>query len=204
MSTEQTESSLPETTAPQKTAPQKTAPQKTAPEGTAPEADAKPDADGNSAERRQIEEQLAELERKQSELRRALAIANHPTLADAIREIEGRAYGVSRVETRLAEPLSKPEQRQRAKLEKKIQSLQDKRRALDAQIEELEAQLAPLTHERVDGLRAEHEDALRALFAVLATHSNALDEAGLQAASLVPELERWLPQLRSMAEVAET
>lgn len=152
------------------------------------------------AERKRIAEQLAHLERKQAELRRALAIAEHPELADAIREIDGRAYGVARVEEKLAQPLSKSEERKRAKVEAKLEAARGKRAELDAAIAALESELAALSGERVDALRAQHDAALKALFAVLARHADAFEAAGLQMTALVPELERWLPTLRAMAE----
>ncbi len=159
------------------------------------EADAAPEG-----ERRRIEEQLAALERKQAELRRALAMADHPQLADAIREIEGRAYAVGRAEARLAQPLSKSEERQRAKLESKLEAARAKRAEHDAQIASLEAELSTLTDERVARLRTDRDAALEVLFGLLARHADAFDAAGLQMAALVPELERWLPDLRAMAE----
>lgn len=151
-------------------------------------------------ERKRIEEQLAQLERKQAELRRALASAEHPELADAIREIEGRAYGVARAEERLANPLTKAEERQRAKLEAKLEAAKAKRAELDATIASLESELAALTDARLEGLRAQHEEALKALFAAMARHADAFEAAGLQMTTLVPELEKWLPELRAMAE----
>lgn len=155
-------------------------------------------------ERQRIAQQLADLERKQAELKRALAMADHPELADALREVEGRAYGVRRVEAQLAQPLTKSEERQRAKLEKKLAAARDKRAALDAQIEALEAELGPLSHERVAQLEEKRASALHQLFATLARHSEGFEAAGLLVTELVPELDAWLPELRTMAgEVAD-
>lgn len=157
------------------------------------------DAARAERERQRIAQQLADLERKQAELKRALAMADHPELADGLREVEGRAYGVRRAEEKLSQPLSKSEERQRAKLEKKLATARDKRAALDAQIEALEAELAPLTHERVEALEEARESAIRHLFAVLARHSEGFEAAGLRVTELVPELDAWLPELRAMA-----
>ncbi|HJL16284.1 MAG TPA: hypothetical protein RMH99_11545 [Sandaracinaceae bacterium LLY-WYZ-13_1] len=159
------------------------------------------EADDRSVERkRRIEAQLAELERKKAELHRALAIAEHPDLEDAIREVEGRAYGVTRAQERLDAPLTKAEQRRRERLEKKLATALDKRAKLDAQIESLQAELAPLGEARREKLGAERDRAMRELLAVLAQHAPALERAGLQAAELVPDVARWLPELRTLAD----
>lgn len=152
------------------------------------------------AERKRIEEALAQLERKQAELRRALVLTEHPELAEAIREIEGRAYGVTRAEEKLAQPLTKAEERQRTKLEAKLEAMRQKRAELDAVIATLERDLAPLAGERLEALSGQREAALNALFSALARHAEAFEAAGLQAAALVPDLERWLPALRAMAD----
>ena len=87
-------------------------------EPSEPASVAKPD-------RRKLEEQLESLKRKEFELRRALTIADHPVLADAIRELEGRAYAVARAEGKLAQGLSKAEERRRDTLEKKLGTIPD-------------------------------------------------------------------------------
>lgn len=163
----------------------------------APELD---EAARAQAERRRIEEQLAHLEKKQAELRRALAMTEHPELADAIREIEGRTFVIARAEERLAQPLTKSEERQRAKLESKLEGAKAKRAELDDVIATLEGELAALCDERLERLREERESALEILFRVLARHADGFEAAGLQMTTLVPELERWLPELRAMAE----
>src|SRR6187402_2004414 len=63
------------------------------------------------SDRKRLAEQLHALKRKEFELRRALAAAEHPELAESIRLIEGRAFAVSRVEAKLAEGFSKAEAR---------------------------------------------------------------------------------------------
>ena len=126
-------------------------------------------------------------------------MANHPDLADALRQVEGRAYGVTRVEEQLAQPLSKGEERQRAKLEKKLGAAREKRAALDAQIAEIEAELGGLVEDRVAELHAQRQTALHQLFTVLAQHSDGFEAAGLKVAELIPELDDWLPELRTMA-----
>ncbi len=182
-----------------------------APESDEPpvEADASSDAPEETSaapvstpemDRRRIEEQLAQLKRREAELRRALAIAEHPELADAIREVEGRAYGVARSEERLAQPLSTSEERRRERLEKKLAAAKEKRAEIDRTIAALEEELAPLGDARVEALNAERTASLERLFTSLARHAEAFEAAGLQAASLVPELERWLPELRAMAD----
>ncbi|MEC7525295.1 MAG: hypothetical protein VYE22_35760 [Myxococcota bacterium] len=166
----------------------------------APEGQASADDDAQAEkERLRIEQQLAQLERKQAELKRQLAMASHPELADALREVEGRAYGVTRVEEQLAQPLTKSEERQRAKLEKKLAGAREKRDALDAQITELETELSALSDERVAALQDERRAALHQLFTVLAQHSEGFESAGLQVAELIPELDVWLPELRALA-----
>jgi uncharacterized protein YdcH (DUF465 family) len=151
-------------------------------------------------ERKRLAEQLQQLKRKEAELRRALAIADHPELTDAIRELEGKAYVVARAEEKLAQPLTGAEERKRERLEKKLAGLRSKREELDAAIAEVEGELAPLGDARLGALEAERTEALNGLFVVLARHAEGLESAGLQAASIIPELERWLPELRAMAE----
>jgi chromosome segregation ATPase len=162
--------------------------------------DAAADATNLPADRKRIEEQLEVLKRKESELRRALAIADHPELAEAIRVLEGRAYAVTRVEIKMAQGLSKAEERRRETLDKKLSSLQDKRAELDAQIREIEAQLAPLGVERTRAFEVERREALEQLIAALSHHHDALLEAGLDAASLVPDIARWMPEVVAFAE----
>lgn len=152
------------------------------------------------AERKRIEEQLAMLEKKQAELRRALAIADHPELGEAIREIEGRIYRASKAQTKLENPLTKSEVRQRDKLAKKLETARAKRAELDQTIASLETELNALGEGRIEGLKAEHDAAVRALFATLARYAEAFESAGLQAANLIPELKAWLPTLRALAE----
>jgi hypothetical protein len=78
------------------------------------EGQPKQEAAPQVVDRRRLEEQLEALKRRESELRRALAIADHPELAEAIRELEGRAYAISRVEAKLAQGLTKAEETARS------------------------------------------------------------------------------------------
>lgn len=162
-------------------------------EPSEPASVAKPD-------RRKLEEQLETLKRKEFELRRALTIADHPALTDAIRELEGRAYAITRAEAKLAQGLSKAEERRRDTLEKKLGSLREKRAELDTQIGELETELQALGAERGALFAAERRDALEQLLVVLGTHEPAFRGAGLDATSLVPEIARFLPEIESLAQ----
>jgi hypothetical protein len=150
--------------------------------------------------RKKLEEQLEALKRKEFELRRALAIADHPELAEAVRVIEGRAFQISRVEAKLAQGLTKSEERRRDTIEKKLGSLRDKRAELDAQIGVLESELLALGAERATTFGSERLQALEQLLIALSTHQAALDAAGMEASSLVPELARWLPEIEVLAE----
>jgi hypothetical protein len=151
-------------------------------------------------EREHIKEQLNTLKRREFELRRALAIAEHPELADAIRTLEGRTYAVAKAQAKLAQGLSKAEERRRDTLERKLSGLREKRAALDAQIGELDSELAALGVERTRTYELERQAALEQLLAALGTHGNALGAAGLEASELVPELEAWLPEVHACAE----
>lgn len=151
-------------------------------------------------ERERIVRQLEQLERKQAELRRALIVADHPTLAGPIREVDGRVYGVQLASDRLDAPLSKSEQKKLERLAKKIDTLRAKRDELDRSIAELEKEHAELGDERTATLEAQRQEALNNLLTTMAEHAPAFDEAGLQISELIPELERWLPTLRAMAE----
>jgi chromosome segregation ATPase len=168
------------------------------PAGGAESADA--EEAGSKLDRKRIEEQLEALKRRESELRRALAVADHPELAEAIRALEGCAYALSRAEGKLAQGLSKAEERRRETLEKKLAVAREKRAEIDAQIAELEGELATLTEERTRAFEAERQEAMERLLAALGTHTAALATAGLEASALVPELGRWMPEIRGLAE----
>ncbi len=162
-------------------------------------AEASPDASA-PPDRKRIEEQLEALKRREFELRRALAVADHPELAEAIRVLEGRAYAVTRVEAKMSQGLSKAEERRRETLDKKLASLRERRSELDAQISEIEAQLAPLGEERTRAFETERREALEQLIAAMSHHHDALHTAGLDAGSLVPEIARWMPEVVVLAE----
>jgi len=151
-------------------------------------------------DRRALEAQLEALKRKESELRRALAMADHPELAEAIRVIEGRAYAVTRVEAKIAAGLSKSEERKRDTLEKKLVALQEKRSEIDAQIGEVREQLAPLGQARTDAFEAERRAAVQELILAMSHHDDALRGASLDVAQLVPEIARLMPEIVAMAE----
>lgn len=174
------------------TAASETAASETAASETAP-AEMPPD-------RKKIEEQLGALKRKEAELRRALAIADHPALGEAIRAVEGRVYAVTRAEAKMAEGLSKSESKKRETLEKKLGVARAKRDEIQATIDALEAELAPLGEERARAAEAERKDAMERLLAALATHDDAFRAAGVEASALVPELGRLLPDVQAMAE----
>jgi chromosome segregation ATPase len=150
--------------------------------------------------RRKIEEQLAALKKKEAELRRALAVVDHPELGDALREIEGRVYGVTRAEAKLAQGLSKAEERKKETLEKKLAAAMSKKAEIDAQIAEIEAELAPLGQERHRAAEEERKEALLALLATFTGHEKLLEVAGLDVPQLVPELARLLPEVRALAD----
>jgi len=173
-----------------------------APQAQAAQADAAPiEADlVGKPDRRKLEEQLEALKRKEFELRRALSIADHPDLADAIRALEGRAYAIQRAETKLAQGLSKSEERRRETIEKKLASLREKRAELDAQIGALELEQQALGAERAQAFEAERRHALEQLLVTLGTHEPAFRAAGLEATELVPELTRYLPEIQVLAE----
>lgn len=150
-------------------------------------------------DRKRLAEQLQALKRKEFELRRALAAADHPELAESIRLIEGRAFAVSRVEAKLAQGFSKSEARRREVIEKKLGSLRDKRAELDSQIGALEAELGGLGSDRLTTFGQERQQALEQLLLALSTHEASLRAAGLDPASLIPEIEGWLPELEALA-----
>lgn len=162
---------------------------------TAPQA-----VEAREPDRKKIEEQLGALKRKEAELRRALAIADHPALAEAIRALEGRVYAVTRSEAKMAEGLTKSEAKKRETLEKKLGAARAKRDEIQATIDALEAELAPLGEERARAAEAERKDAMERLLAALATHDDAFRAAGVEASSLVPGLDRLLPGVQAMAE----
>jgi len=170
----------------------------------APRAEASPpehtDAAAAHEERQRIERQLRQLKRKEAELRRALIVADHPQLSQPILEVDGRVYAVQQAADRLDSPLTKSEAKKQERLGKKLASLQTKRAALDASIAELETELAQLGEERLASLTADRDAALQKLFVVMGQHAATFDAAGIQVGAVVPDLERWLPAIRAMAE----
>jgi hypothetical protein len=166
-------------------------------EGTAFEEASDPGS--QRSERRRIEEQLEALKRKESELRRALAIADHPALADAIRLLEGHAFALGRVEAKMAQGLSKAEERRRETLEKKVSGLREKRDELNAELALLEGELSQLGEQRTAGLNAERTQALGRLIETMNAHHGALRQAGLEAGQLVPEIAQWMPEVEALA-----
>ena len=169
------------------------------PQEPAPSAEL-PDPAARGVDKRRLEEQLEALKRKELELRRALAVADHPELADAIRLLDGRAYALTRAEAKLAQGLSKSEERRKETLEKKLDALRAKAAELDAQIAELSAELATLVDSRLAGLEAERRAALHDLIACLGEHAAGLSAAGLDAADLIPEIGQRMDEIRSAAE----
>jgi len=150
-------------------------------------------------DRKRLAEQLDALKRKEAELRRALAVADHPELADAIRSLEASAYCVTRAENKLAQGFSKSEARRREVIEKKLSSLREKRAELDTQITTLETELSGLGTQRLAEFELERKNALKDLMIALATHDPALSAAGYDAQSLVPEIGAWMPELEAVA-----
>ena len=152
------------------------------------------------SDRKRIEEQLAALERKQAELRRALAIADHPALSEAIRLVAARAYAVERATAKLSQGLSKAEERRKETLEKKLFAAQSKRVDIDAQIAEIETELAPLGEARQQAFRDVRHGALESLTAVLAENEPIFRAAGFEIVALVPEILPWVEEVRAIAE----
>lgn len=173
------------------------APQEEAPAAEADPVFAEPPAPEPQG-RDRIQQQLEALKQREAELRRELAIADHPVLADAIRAIEGSAYGVTRIESKMAEGLSKAEQRRKETLEKKLASAREKRAEIDAQIGALETELQPLGDARVAAFDASRTQALLTLVAMLKEHDGALSAAGLDIGLLVPSLASWRTEIDAL------
>lgn len=155
--------------------------------------------EGPRVDRKRLAEQLDALRRKEAELMRALAVNDHPELADAIRSIEARVYCVTRAESKLAQGLSKSEARRQETITKKLASLREKRAELDAQIETLEAEHQELGAARMADFQKERQDALRDLMVALAQHDAALHTSGLDVQALLPELAPLMPELEAIA-----
>lgn len=155
-------------------------------------------APSETTERERIQHQLQQLKQRESELRRELAIAEHPDLADAIRQIEGRAYGVGRVEAKMAEGLSKSELRKKETLEKKLLSAMEKRLELDQQIASLEGELAPLGEARTLAFEKERGEALLRLASLLDEHADAIAGAALDLDALIPALPAWREEIAAL------
>lgn len=159
------------------------------------------------ADRKRIEEQLAQLEKRRLELCRELAITDHPEIAEPIREIEGRIYAVHRVEARMAEGLSKAEARRIEALQKKREGLAAKKAELDAkraevqgQLDALDRELSELGEDREATFHRERNQALEALVIALGTHAPAFQSASVEIATLIPELTARMPEVQTVAE----
>jgi hypothetical protein len=166
-------------------------------------AEAKDEKDESSKEepasgRDRIQQQLELLKQREAELRRELAMADHPELADAIRQIEGRAYGVARVEAKMAQGLSKSELRKKETLEKKLAVAEERRAEIDLQIAALKSELAPLGEARVQAFQNERAEALLRLLALLGEHEAAIAAANLDLPLLVPSLATWRTELDAL------
>jgi hypothetical protein len=149
--------------------------------------------------KRKLEEQLEALKRKEAELRRALVVAEHPELADAIRLLQGRTYALERSAEKLALGLTKAELRRRETLQKKRAGLEQKRAELDAEIAGLDGELLSLGVERQRGYEAEHRQALEELLLALGAHVGEVQAAGLEVGELLPDLKRWMPEIERLA-----
>ena len=171
---------------------------------SAAESQAEGQAESNEGEkpvpdRKRLKEQLDALKRKEAELRRALAVTDHPELADAIRSLEASVYCVTRAETKLSQGFSKGEARRREVIEKKLTTLREKRSELDTQISAFEAELVGLGTNRLAEFESERKSALKDLMVALATHDATLSAAGYEAQALVPEIATWMPELEAVA-----
>jgi hypothetical protein len=156
-------------------------------------------------EKKRLEKQLDALKRKESELRRALLVAERPELAEAIRTIQGHAYSVQRAEDKASHGLSKAEVRRRDTLDKKLTGLREKRTELDKQIEALEAEHNTLGAEQAAASQVERRQALGQLLRSLSMNAAAFTDAGIDAQSVVPELARLMPELEGFArELTDT
>ena len=164
-----------------------------------PEGAEAADGDKNVPDRKRLTEQLDALKRTEAEIRRALAVTDHPELADAIRSIEAKVFCVTRAENKLAQGLKKGEARRREVIEKKLTSLREKRAELDTQITAFEEELAGLGTQRLAEFEAERKTALKDLMIAMATHDAALVAAGYEAHSLLPEIGGWMPELEAVA-----
>lgn len=158
------------------------------------------DEPGERLDRKKLEEQLEALKKKEAELRRALLMADHPALTEAIRAIQGRTYAIGRVEAKLAQGPSKSEARRRDTLNKKVSSLREKRAEIDEQLTQLETELAGLGADRTQLYEAERREAIEQLFVALGTHDAAFREVGLEPTAAVPEIVRFLPEIEALAE----
>ncbi|HET8932039.1 MAG TPA: hypothetical protein VFN67_01305 [Polyangiales bacterium] len=175
-----------------------------APEAASSESEPSTEEESPKNDRKRLAEQLDAIRKKEAELLRALAITDHPDLADAIRTIEARVYCVARADAKLAQGLSKSEARRQEVLSKKLSALKEKRTEIDTQITALEAESQELGAARLTDFQRERQEALQSLMVALATHDPALDAAGLDVRSLLPELSGLLPELEAIARtVAE-
>lgn len=209
---ESIEAATPEAASPEAAMSEATTSETPAGETPVAEASETPEASAEMAEaptetpplqgRDRIQQQLEQLKQREAELRRELAMADHPGLADAIRQIEGRAYGVARVEAKMAQGLSKSELRKKETIEKKLSTAKERRAEIDAQIAALELELAPLGEERVLAFQKERAEALLRLVSLLGEHEAAIAAANLDLGLLVPALAAWRTEIEALRSMA--
>ncbi len=159
-----------------------------------------PERELEKLDRKKLEEQLEALKRKEAELRRALTLADHPELLESVRQLEGRAYAVARVDAKLEKGPSKAEARRREAVTKKLGALEDKRRELDTQIEQLHAELTALGADRAAQHEQDRREALEQLLVTIGEHEPTFREAGLEIAQMVPDVAKLLPEIEKLAE----
>ncbi|HVY46627.1 MAG TPA: hypothetical protein VHB21_12150 [Minicystis sp.] len=158
----------------------------------APAAEPPGDAEAAAlADKRRIQEQLDALKRREAELRRELAIADHPELRGSLRAIERAAVLVSAADAKIAAGPSKSDARRRDALEKQLAAAHAKRAEVDAKIAEIEAELRDVVGSREAALAEERRAALTGLAATLVEHGPKLAAAGLDLPMLLPGLAGW-------------
>lgn len=158
-----------------------------------------PDEDPALSDRKRLEQQLLALKRKEAELRCALVATTHPELAGGVREIQGKAYAVSKAEEKLTQGLPKSEARRQEKLDKKLAMLRTKQAELEVQIDAVEKEITELGTGRLATFESERAEAMQSLMASLGAHGEALKAAQVDPRELVADLERWWPELEAIA-----
>jgi len=139
-------------------------------------------------DRQRLEQELRAVRRKELELMRAIVVADHPQLGEALTVLETHMQRVVSAQQQLAEGLSESDRRRHAELTELMNGLKQQRADLNLEIEAHECELRALGEERSQRLQFAEREALHALATAHQEHERSLLSAGANLEVLLPGL----------------